>query len=37
MVKEFDDVVFSGDLGKIHGPIETKFGFHLVEITSRTE
>jgi len=37
MVKEFDDVVFSGDLGKIHGPIETQFGFHLVEITSRTE
>ena len=37
MVKEFDQVVFSGDLGKIHGPIETQFGFHLVEITSRTE
>lgn len=37
MVKEFDDVVFSGDVGKIHGPIKTEFGFHLVEITSRTE
>ena len=37
MVKEFDDVVFSEDLGKIHGPVQTQFGFHLIEITSRTE
>ena len=37
MVKEFDDVIFSGDLGKIHGPVQTQFGFHLIEITSRTE
>ena len=37
MVKEFDEVVFSGELGKIHGPIETQFGFHLLEITGRTE
>jgi peptidyl-prolyl cis-trans isomerase C len=35
MVKEFDDVVFSGDLGKVHGPVQTQFGFHLIEITSR--
>ena len=37
MVKEFDEVVFSGDTGKIHGPVQTQFGFHLIEITSRTE
>ncbi len=37
MVKEFDDVVFSEDLGKVHGPVQTQFGFHLIEITSRTE
>lgn len=37
MVEEFDQVVFSGDLGKIHGPIQTEFGFHLIDITSRTE
>lgn len=37
MVKEFDEVVFSGDLGKIHGPVQTQFGYHLIEITSRTE
>jgi peptidyl-prolyl cis-trans isomerase C len=37
MVKEFDDVVFSSDPEKIHGPVQTQFGFHLIEITSRTE
>jgi peptidyl-prolyl cis-trans isomerase C len=37
MVKEFDDVVFSADVGKVHGPIQTQFGYHLIEITSRTE
>jgi len=37
MVEEFDDVVFSGDLGKIHGPVQTQFGFHLIEVTGRTE
>jgi peptidyl-prolyl cis-trans isomerase C len=36
MVKEFDDIVFSGELGKTHGPIKTQFGYHLIEITSRT-
>ena len=37
MVPEFDKVVFSADLGKIHGPVKTNFGYHLIEITSRTE
>lgn len=37
MVREFDEVVFSGDLGKVHGPVKTQFGYHLIEITSRTE
>lgn len=35
MVSEFDKVVFSGELGKVHGPIKTQFGFHLIEITDR--
>jgi peptidyl-prolyl cis-trans isomerase C len=37
MVKEFDDVVFSAELGKTHGPVKTQFGYHLIEITHRTE
>ena len=37
MVKEFDQVVFSGDLGKVHGPVQTRFGFHLIEVTSRND
>lgn len=37
MVKEFDDVVFTEELNKVHGPVQTQFGFHLLEITSRTE
>lgn len=37
MVKEFDEVVFSGALGTVHGPVKTQFGYHLLEITARTE
>ncbi len=37
MVEAFDKVVFGEEVGKVHGPIQTEFGFHLVEITSRTE
>lgn len=37
MVPEFDTVVFSEDLGKVHGPIKTQFGFHLIEITHRAD
>lgn len=36
MVKEFDDIVFSAEVGKVHGPIQTQFGYHLIEITDRT-
>ena len=37
MVREFDEVVFNGEMGKVHGPIKTDFGFHLIEITGRTD
>lgn len=36
MVKEFDDVVFSGELNKVLGPVKTQFGYHLLEVTSRS-
>jgi len=37
MVREFDEVVFSGELNTVHGPIKTQFGYHLLEITSRSD
>jgi len=37
MVPEFDTVVFSGEVGKVLGPVQTQFGYHLIEITSRSE
>ena len=36
MVKEFNDVVFSAELHKVHGPVKTQFGYHLIEITKRS-
>ncbi len=36
MVKEFDTVVFRADLGTVHGPVKTQFGYHLIEITQRS-
>lgn len=37
MVKEFDEVVFSAPVGEVQGPVKTQFGFHLVEVTHRTD
>jgi peptidyl-prolyl cis-trans isomerase C len=37
MVPEFDTAVFTGDVNKVLGPIQTQFGFHLLEVTSRTD
>ena len=37
MVPEFDKVVFNDEVGKVHGPVKTDFGYHLIEITNRTE
>lgn len=37
MVPEFDKVVFNDEIGKVHGPVKTQFGFHLLEIISRND
>ncbi|MGK0168450.1 MAG: peptidyl-prolyl cis-trans isomerase C, partial [Gammaproteobacteria bacterium] len=37
MVKAFDEVVFSADVGVVQGPVKTEFGYHLLEVTSRTD
>lgn len=36
MVKEFDAVVFSADVNTLQGPVKTQFGYHLLEVTSRS-
>jgi peptidyl-prolyl cis-trans isomerase C len=36
MVPEFDKVVFSAEVGSIEGPVKTQFGYHLLEVTSRS-
>lgn len=36
MVPEFDKVVFSADVGSVEGPVKTQFGYHLLEVTSRS-
>lgn len=37
MVKEFDEVVFSAEINTVQGPVKTQFGYHLLEVTSRTD
>jgi len=37
MVKEFDTVVFSAPIGEVQGPVQTQFGYHLLEVTERTD
>lgn len=37
MVKEFDEVVFSADVNTVQGPVQTQFGYHLLEVTNRTD
>lgn len=37
MVPEFDTVVFNEAVGEVHGPVKTQFGYHLLEITARSE
>ncbi len=37
MVREFEEVVFTAEVGKVQGPVKTGFGYHLIEVTSRTE
>ena len=35
MLKAFDNVVFKKPVLKVHGPVKTKFGFHLIETIYR--
>lgn len=35
MVKAFDDVAFKRPLLKVHGPVKTRFGYHLIKTLYR--
>ncbi len=35
MVKEFEDAVFSMDIGEVSNPIKTQFGYHLIYLTDK--
>lgn len=37
MVREFDEVVFSANVGEVQGPVKTQFGYHLIEVTARED
>ncbi len=36
-VKPFEDAVFSAKPGEIVGPVQTEFGFHIIQVEQRTE
>ncbi|MGY0216130.1 peptidylprolyl isomerase [Endozoicomonadaceae bacterium StTr2] len=37
MVKAFDQVVFKKEVLKVHGPVKTRFGFHLIQTLYRND
>jgi len=36
MVPEFEQACFEGEVNSVQGPIKTDFGYHIVQVTSRT-
>lgn len=37
MAKEFEEVVFNEEVEKVHGPVRTQFGYHLIYISERSD
>lgn len=36
MVEPFEQAAFSAPIGRVVGPVETRFGYHLIEVTGRS-
>lgn len=36
-VPEFEEAAYGAEVGELVGPVETEFGFHLIEVTERNE
>ena len=36
MVPEFENAVFSQEVGKVSGPVKTKYGYHIIKVEERT-
>ena len=37
MVKPFEDACFSMEVGEISQPVETQFGWHLIQLTGKED
>ena len=37
MVPEFDEAVFSMEVGELRGPVKTQFGYHVIKLTEKNE
>lgn len=37
LIPEVDEVVFNGEVRTIHGPVKSEFGYHLIQVLSRTD
>ena len=37
MVPEFEKAAFEGEIGKVIGPVQTQFGYHLIRVEDKKE
>ena len=37
MIAEFEDAAFGADVGEIVGPVESQYGFHIIQVLGKEE